>query len=189
MKVNFINVTDDRIKESFMKVMKRYKPLHDYEITLNQERIKESTMQAQPLINFRNLFTGIKSYQIKLGVYVRDSDTLAIADLPEDVLTGWFAHELGHLVDYEPFSNFKMVFYGLRYYISTSFRKKVEHAADYIAVDYGFHEEIIATKQYILEHDLLEESYKAQIRRYYLSIDDINVCMEKEPLLKPVPEV
>ncbi len=189
MNVIFKNITDNRIKESFMKVMEEYEPLHDYTIILNQERVKETTMQAQPIINLMNLFTGFKSYQIKLGEFVRDSDTLAVADLPEDVLTGWFAHELGHLVDYEPFSNLKMVWYGIKYSLSTSFKREVEHEADYIAIDHGFHEEIIASKRYVFEHDLLEESYKAQMRKYYMSIEDVHLCTEKEPLIKPVPGV
>ncbi|GAA5043345.1 hypothetical protein GCM10011506_46630 [Marivirga lumbricoides] len=185
MNVIFKGVEDQRIKDSFLKVMKEYESLHDYQITLTQSRIKASTMQAQPIINLKSIFTGIKKYEIKLGVYVRDSETITVADLPEDVLTGWFAHELGHLVDYEAFSNIKMVLYGLKYLISEKFKIKVEHAADYIAIENGFRDEIIATKNFILNHETLEEAYKEQIRKYYLSVDDVIMCSKKEPLMKP----
>ena len=185
MNINFQGVEDQRIKDVFSKVVKEYKSLHDYQITLTQSRIKASTMQAQPIINFGSIFTGIKKYEIKLGVYVRDSETITVADLPEDVLTGWFAHELGHLVDYEAFSNIRMIAYGLKYLISENFKIKVEHAADYIAIENGFRDEIIATKNFILNHETLEEAYKEQIRKYYLSIDDVIMCTKEEPLMKP----
>jgi len=32
-----------------------------------------------------------------------------MADIPKEVLNGWFAHELGHLVDYEGYSDFRMI--------------------------------------------------------------------------------
>lgn len=185
MKVTFKNVEDEVIKKSFLKVMERYGALHDYEVTLNQQRVKASTMQAQPKINLINLFTGVKKYEIKLGVYVRDSEEIAVAELPESVLTGWFAHELGHLVDYESRSNFMMAIYGLRYVFSSKFKKKVEHEADYIAIANGFKEQILATKAFILEHELLEENYKQQIRKYYLSMEDVHLCEEDEPILNP----
>lgn len=185
MNVIFENIEDQRIKDSFLKVVEEYESLHDYQITLTQSRIKASTMQAQPVINLKSIFTGIKKYEIKLGVYVRDSETITVADLPKDVLTGWFAHELGHLVDYEAFSNFKMVIYGLKYLISEKFKIEVEHTADYIAIRNGFRDEIIATKNFILNHKTLADSYKEQIRKYYLSVDDVIMCTKEEPLMKP----
>ncbi len=185
MRVTFKNVENDVIKKSFLKVMERYDALHDYDVVLNQQRVKASTMQAQPKINLVNLFTGVKKYEIKLGVYVRDSEDIAVAELPEDVLTGWFAHELGHLVDYESRSNFMMAIYGIRYVISAKFKRKVEHEADYIAIANGFKDEILATKAFILDHELLEESYKEQIRKYYLSTEEVHLCEENEPLINP----
>lgn len=185
MLVNFENVESKLIKQCFMKVMKHYNSLHQHEVILRQKRIESATMQAQPVLNAASFFTHVKRYKIVLGEYVRDSKELKVAELPEDVLTGWFAHELGHLVDYEDRSNWQMMVYGFKYLFSEEFRKKAEHKADYIAIDHGFHDEIIATKKFILENDLLEEDYKEKIRKYYLSIEDVEVCVSEKAAVKP----
>lgn len=179
MTVHFKNVENEKIKNSFLKVMQSYTELHDADVTLVQGPLKASTMQAQPLLSLSQLFSPTQKYRVKLALLVRDSQELKVADLPEEVLTGWFAHELGHLVDYRPYSNFQMLFYGLKYVFSESFKKEAEHAADYIAIDHGFREEIIATKRFILENDLLDESYKAKIRRYYMPIEEAEVWEHK----------
>jgi hypothetical protein len=189
MNVEFENVESEKIRECFLIVMERYEELHDIQVTLTQRSIKSSTMQAQPIIALHQIFGHTNKYHVKLAFYVRDSETEKVADLPYDVLIGWFAHELGHVVDYRPYNNFKMLFYGLRYLLSHRFKMKAEHEADYIAIRNGFRDEIIATKRYILDHDLLDEKYKAKIRRYYLPIEEAEVWQHHHIPGKPEPEL
>ncbi|WP_223252689.1 hypothetical protein [Owenweeksia hongkongensis] len=189
MIVHFENVENQKIKDSFMEVMERYEALHNSEVTLVQGPIKSSTMQAQPVVKLSNLFGETKKYRVKLAILVRDSKDIKVADLPADVLTGWFAHELGHLVDYRPHSNFQMIFYGLKYVFSNKFKTNAEHAADYVAIRHGFRDEIIATKRFILEHDLLDETYKEKIRRYYMPIEEAEVWEHKHVPGAPEPEL
>ena len=179
------NVSSDKIINAFHKVLDKYQSLHKYEITLVQGRIKESTMQAQPVVSLKALFKGVKSYQIKIAEFVRDSEEIRVEDLSEDVLVGWFAHEMGHLVDYEPYNNLEMIKYGVKYMLSDQFKRKVEYAADYIAITYGFKQEILASKHFILNNELLDKAYKAKIRKYYLSIEDVELCSEDELILQP----
>jgi len=189
MNVAFSDVDNIEIRKSFLEVFEKYKVLHPFEIVLKQRPVKSSTMQAQPIINLGNLLGSQPKYSVKLAVYLKDSMNLRVANLPEDVLKGWFAHELGHIVDYLPYSNLQMVGYGLKYLYWSKFKKASEHAADHFAIENGFHEEIIATKRYILEHDLLKERYKNVIRKYYLSIEEVKLCMTKEMNLKPVVNI
>ena len=185
MNVSFENVTNEKIRNSFLKVMSRYESLHDYHITLKQKKIKSSTMQAQPVIKLSSLFGKIKTFQVKLAVFVRDSEKIKVEDLPEDVLTGWFAHELGHLVDYQPFTGWQMIGYGLKYVFSQNFKRQAEYRADYVAIKNEFHEEIIASKRYILENDFLGEDYKSKIKKYYLSVEQVELCLDGEIPLMP----
>ncbi len=173
MKVKFKQIKSDKIKESFLKVLNHYDDLHDFSITLSQKRVKSSTMQAQPIISLNNIFTGIKKYKIVLGVYVSSSNRLKVEDVPQEVMTGWFAHELGHLVDYLSYSNLGMIRYGLQYVFSNAFKIKAEHEADYIAIKKGFRDEIIATKEWVLNHDLVGQNYKNKLNKYYLSIEQV----------------
>lgn len=178
--IHFENVENEKIKNSFKKVLLRYRELHNCEITLVQGPLKSSTMQAQPLIKLTNIFGRTRKYRVKLAQMVRDSRKIKVADVPADVLTGWFAHELGHLVDYRAHTNFQMLLYGFRYLISGSFKTKKEHAADQIAISHGFRKELIATKRFILENDLVGEDYKDKIRRYYMPLKDARVWQHEE---------
>lgn len=189
MNVHFENVDNEIIRRSFLKVLRRYESLHPCKVTLIQKSIKSSTMQAQPVVGLFNLFGPTKKYKVKLAIMVRDSESMKVADLPEDVLTGWFAHELGHLVDYRPYSNFQMIFYGMKYVFSQDFKKEAEHAADRIAIQNGFRDEIISTKKFILEHDLLADEYKDKIRKYYMPIEEAEVWEHKHVPGAPEPDL
>ena len=185
MNVKFVNITNHHIKDAFVEVFADYENLHTYEITLIQKELKNSTMQAQPVIGIGNLFSGKKRYKVQLAETVRDADDLVVAEVPRAVLKGWFAHELGHIVDYEIRSNLNMVGYGLKYVFSDSFKKACEHQADSIAIDHGFHEEIIATKKFILQNDLIPEAYKEKLRKYYMPISGVEMCLKENPPIKP----
>jgi hypothetical protein len=185
MNVTYKNVENQKIIDCFEIALDRYKTLHNYEITLVQKSIKGSTMQAQPIITIGSVVKGVKRYRIKLAKHVRDEEKLPIAGLDEDVLIGWFAHELGHLMDYQQYSNLQMIGYGVKYLLSAKQRKIIEHDADYIAIAHGFHEEILATKKFILEHDLIQKDYKEKIKQFYLPEADVLMCSEDKKLMEP----
>lgn len=185
MNISFKGVDNEEVKKCFLQVLSKYESLHKYPIILKQRAIKSSTMQAQPILSLRSIL-GVKQYQVKLAIYVRDSQSLKVDNLPEDVLIGWFAHELGHVVDYERYNLFQMLSYGLKYMFSDSFKKDAEHAADRIAMENGFKEHILITKRYILEHELLAEGYKDKIRKYYMPIEDVEAW--EHTIIPGVPE-
>jgi|SRR5690554_730211 len=178
--IKFRNIENERVKNCFLEVYHHFDLSHDYDITLVQKKLKASTMRAQPIMSLKTLFTGVKKYRITLALYVKDSDEFLVSELPDAVLKGWFAHEIGHLVDYEPRSNFGMMVYGLRYIFSKEFKRRVEHDADSIAVANGFAEEILATKRFILENEFLGDDYKSIINKYYMSIDAIELYLEDD---------
>ncbi len=185
MNIKFVNVKSSHIQEAFLEVFAEYEKLHTYEITLIQTELKKSTMQAQPIIGLSNLFSRKKRYKVQLAQTVRDAEDLIIADVPTAVLKGWFAHELGHIVDYEIRSNLSMVGYGLKYTFSDTFKKACEHQADSIAIEHGFHEEIIATKKFLLQNELIPEAYKEKLRKYYMPISGVEMCLKENPPIKP----
>lgn len=180
MNIKFIGVESEKIKNCFLKAAKAYETLYEYEIILNQRHIKSSTMQAQPVIKLSRVFKGINAYQINLANYVRDSKSVKVADLPEEILTGWFAHELGHVVDYGDKSTIGMLIYGVKYVLSGKFKREVEHEADRIAISHGFVNEILTTKRFILESDFMGKSYKDKINKFYMSIADVELCIDQD---------
>lgn len=184
--VTFKNVHNKQTKDIFLKVYKKYEELHSVKLILRQTTIKGSTMQAQPILKPENIFRPIDTYKIQLATFVRDSQDLKVDELPQEVLTGWFAHELGHVIDYLRFSPIGMLGYGTRYLTSSSFQKKVEHRADEIAIENGFYKKILATKEFLLNHDMIDQKYKDKILKYYMSVENVNKLIEKNVHLHPV---
>lgn len=178
LSIHFEGIESDKVRACFQKVIERYDMLHHHDITVKQRGIQGATMQAQPVFSVKGMLKGVKKYQVKLDKFVRDSKGISVEDLPEDVLTGWFAHELGHVVDYQPYTNLQMLTYGIRYLLSPNFKRQAEYAADYIAIAHGFKEEILASKHFLLDNEQLGKDYKEKIKKYYLSIEDVETCDE-----------
>lgn len=163
------------LEEEVQKALSYFPVLNDVPIDFKfKKNIKRSTMQAQPKFSKilsprhkREYLILIKKH-FKLG----DIDT-AIEDLPKDVLIGWLGHELGHIIDYERMSNWRLIWFGIRYLTSDTAIVNAERSADEFAVKQGMHEYILKTKDFILNHADISEHYKNRIKKYYLSPEEI----------------
>lgn len=175
----FSNGINTKIKKAFLEVWQHYKSLHQYGFEVVQKRLSGSTMQAQPVIDLSQVFSTKRGYRLDLAEKVLDSKELSVADLPEEVLKGWFAHELGHMIDYENHSNVGMIAYGIRYTLSDEYKRDREHEADSIAIRHGFKKEIIATKKYLLENDFISPKYQDQLKKFYMSIRGAELCPDQ----------
>lgn len=185
----FSDGINTNIRKAFLEVWQQYKPLHSYGFEVVQEQLSASTMQAQPVIDFHNLFGKKRGYRLSLSEKVLDSEDLIVGDLPEEVLKGWFAHELGHMIDYENHSNAGMIVYGIRYSLSDQYKRECEHEADSIAIRHGFREEIIVAKKYLLENDFISPAYQSQISKYYMSIRGAELCPDGIAPVLPKVEI
>jgi len=63
--------------------------------------------------------------------------------------------------------------FGARYIISDNFIRKAERTADTYAINHGMGNYIFATKDFILNHSHLSDSYKKRKVRLYLSPEEI----------------
>ena len=131
-------------------------------------------MQAQP--RFANLFKGKnnRSYYVFMSnKFLIKNEEFSMADVPSEVLLGWLGHELGHIMDYRNKSAMQLVKFGSRYISSEKFVKKAERTADTYAINHGMGHYIFATKDFILNHSHLSDSYKKRKARLYLSPEEI----------------
>ena len=114
-----------------------------------------------------------------------------IENLPKGVLMGWFAHELGHIVDYLERSSINLTGFGLKYITSNKFVTKAERTADVHAVAHGFADQLIATKKYILNQAGFSKEYKQRIDDLYPSTKEIRTIkseLESKSSRSPVTE-
>lgn len=157
------------------KAMEGFLDLEKIPIEFRVKRsLNGSIMMAQP--SFKHLFN--KKPHRKYLVLVSESFTIgtrtfSTLKLPSEIKIGWFAHELGHIQDYQSLSALGLLRFGLLYLSSKKFMKSAELRADTFATRAGYGSYLIATKNFILNHAELPETYKAKIRRYYPSPDQI----------------
>ncbi|WP_324721369.1 hypothetical protein [Salinimicrobium sp. HB62] len=165
-----------------------YPELKDVEIEFKYKKgIKKSFMQAQPKVT--TLFNGKKArsyYVFMSNKFLIQDEEFSITEIPSEVLIGWLGHELGHIVDYRDKSAMKLVKFGTRYVTSDKFIKKAERTADTHAINRGLGKYIFATKDFILNHSTLSDSYKRRKARLYLSPAEILALVND--LEEEVPE-
>lgn len=173
----------DEIREVTLLALSHYPELLDVKIDFQfQNKIRGSVMQAQPKIGsllFRNKDS--RSYRIKISRYLDLMDErVPIEELPQKVLLGWIGHELGHVKDYLDRSMVNMISFGVRYVLSDKFVTQAEIAADSYSVANGLGEALVATKEFILNHDRLPVSYQDKIRALYMSPGEIITLVDVE---------
>lgn len=169
------------IKQPVLKALSFYPQLKDAVIRFNfRKHIRTSVMQAQPVFSTLLSRRQNRRYRINISKHFKlISCDLPITEIPEEVMIGWIAHELGHIVDYEHRTNAGIAIFGLRYVASPAYVQEAERAADTYAVERGLGKYIIATKRFILDHADIPEPYKNKIARLYLSPDIIVEMVKK----------
>lgn len=181
MPIQFQDLRNEHIKACFLKAYQAYPELHRHRILVRQRKMSKTTMNAQPLMNWQFFRPTKRQYIVNLTDNMHLEDRIAIYELPEEVLVGWFAHELGHICDYLHRGTLRMIQFGIGYLFLPTYRAGAERIADIFAVEHGFAEAIIATKKYILEHSSLSPAYKKRIELYYMSPDEVAMIAQGEP--------
>lgn len=174
-------IVPDIIWRETYVALSHYPELKDTPIEIRfKKNIKKSFMQAQPKIS--GLFKNRKnrSYFIFINEKFKIEDEIFdVTTVPPEVLIGWIGHELGHIMDYRDRSAVDLMWFGVKYITSKNYIREAERAADTYAVNHGLGENIIATKDFILNHSKLSDTYKNRIEDLYLSQEEIMVLIEE----------
>ncbi len=179
--VSFKNVTTDYLKDCFLKAHIAFDSLHYNPIYLQQLALPDYTMRAQPVLNWHFWKPKRRHYRIQMSNHLKIAQYIQLDELPPKVLIGWFAHELGHLMDYHRRSVWSLFGFILGYVAFPTHRIGAERRADLYALEKGFGEELMATKLYILEQSTLPDRYKDRIRKYYLSPAELEDILREKP--------
>ncbi|RNI34812.1 hypothetical protein EFY79_14080 [Hanamia caeni] len=160
-----------QVKREVLKALSFYPELKNSYIRFNfRKNIRSSVMQAQPVFSTLLQKRKKRRYRINISEHFKlSSSDIPITQIPEPVMVGWIAHELGHILDYEHRTNLAIVSFGLRYLVSPGYVKEAERVADTYAVEHGLGKYILATKRFILDHAEIPQAYKDKITRLYLS--------------------
>lgn len=184
--VTFRGVDSAYLQQCFLEAFTEFKELHTNANALEQLPLSGYTMRAQPVPGLRILSRKHRAYRVQMSNHLEIERYIKVEDLPREVLVGWFAHELGHILDYHQRTAVGLLGFLLGYLLLPSYRSAAERRADMFAVKKGFGKELLATKSYILDQSSLPERYKNRIRKYYLSPDELELLLtEEDPSLLP----
>lgn len=174
-------VVPDVIWREAYVALSHYPELKDTPIEIKfKQNIRKSFMQAQP--KFGGLFKKRKNrgYVIFISKeFTIEDEKFEISSVPSEVLVGWIGHELGHIMDYKDRKGVDLVWFGLKYLTSKKYIREAERIADTYAVNHGLGQQIIATKNFILNHSKLSANYKSRIEDLYLSQEEIMVLIDE----------
>jgi hypothetical protein len=69
MLVEFKNITDAKVSDTFREALAKYPILHSYLIELRQQKIKASTMQARPVLTHSRIRCLLSGFHHKKNRY------------------------------------------------------------------------------------------------------------------------
>lgn len=178
--IRFKNIESQHIKDCFLKALVGYPSLASRQIVVIQRHVPNSTMRAQPIIDLSFWKKSSRKFKVEINRFTSIDSKIKLEDLEEKVLVGWFAHELGHIIDYIDRSALGLIQFAIGYLLFSNFRLGAERRADLYAIEHGFAESIVETKKFILGQSSLPNAYKKRIERYYMSADEVALVLKKK---------
>jgi hypothetical protein len=159
----------------------------DLKATNIQFRSSRITTSMAALPKGGNLFRKRQNrkYAILINNKVNSNRAPLISEVPFVAQVGVIGHELAHIVDYKTKSNIRLMYEGLAYYFNSSFKRKLEHKIDRIAIHRGLGEGIIAFRIYIDNESNATEKYKLFKQKIYLSATDIERIINEHSATNP----
>ncbi len=163
----------DNIRVAFIEAWQGMTAVHGHCIYLRRRALRKVSMRAQPLVDSHFFTTSRRRYRIEMKEDILESIHFRLDECPHEVLVGWLAHEMGHIVDYINRSWPNLIGFGINYILSPTFRIGAERQADVFAIEHGFARQIQATKRFILKESNISDKYLSRINRYYMSPDEV----------------
>lgn len=180
MQQHFIPVdTDPKIRQAFLYTWQGFGALHQHAVYLIAKDLKGVTMRAQPIIDTNFFFPSKRAYKIEFQPGFILDNSLKLNQLPYEVLVGWMAHEFGHLMDYVYRSWYDLAKIGFGYATFPIYRSGMERRADLLAIDCGYGDYIIKTKNYLLESSNIPMTYKVRLDKYYMTLEEVQAIIQK----------
>jgi len=178
---NAQHIIPEILKEEATVALSYYPQLKNTAIEFRfKNDIKKSTMQAQPVFCSLLKSKSKRKYLVLISRKFKISgQEFKTVHVDRDILIGWLGHELGHILDYQHRSSLNLIWFGVKYLFSDHYIKEAERAADSFAVSSGMANYILKTKHFILNNADIDEAYKARIKKYYLSPDEILLLVKQ----------
>ncbi len=161
------------MKENILKIFNntrnRFIELHGVNIEIKSIPMCLATMNCRPHIASFLFPWGKHNYIISVnsrknfGRY-----SIPVESLSNEVLAGWFGHELSHVVQYEKMSLIELIAFPFKYFFNLDFRKNFEIEATHIARGIGFGNELSEVEKFLRSDRRVNKKYQERFKRFYI---------------------
>lgn len=152
----------DTYQEIFNKTKNIYLETRDLDIELRFKKDIFFTMSGA--VKYSSLLSKNRKYIL----FVNINKKKLLSELDESNITGWFAHELAHIIEYKKMSNWKLFVFLLKYTFNLKFRFIVEKRVNAYAANNGFANEMFGTwKKFLSIKKVINYKYKRYIIKNY----------------------
>ena len=167
-----VHLYPTEIEQEARKALAGYPELNDTHIEFKWGKIaRQSFMLAQPIIPTLLKHRSKRGYQIIMKRhFFMDNPKFPNGRVLSNVIVGWLAHELGHVLDYKDRSSINLMWFGVMYYFSHDFLRKADISADKNAVERGFIDSIVESKRFDRNPKYFPQSYINKLNTLYPSV-------------------
>lgn len=159
------------IETECLAALSFYPELKDTYIEFKFGKLR-TTMVSRPKVNSITKTRETRHYAIVINDDPKDNGTLFWKELSFNALTGWIGHELGHIAYYREKSVPGIIIAGIRY-LHPEFKRSMERQTDMIAIRHDMGFALYEGVQYTFCCSKANPDYKAGLKKYYLSLEEI----------------
>ncbi len=161
------------MKENIFKIFNntksRFVELHDVNIEMKPIPMYLATMNCRPAVT--SFLFPFKKHNYIISVNSKKNFSrysIPIDSLNETMVTGWFAHELGHIVQYQKMNRGEFIIFPFKYFFNLNFRKKFEIEATDIARKIGFGNEFSEVEKFLRDDERVNKKYQERFKKFYM---------------------
>ncbi len=160
---------ENNVLETFTNTKSRFFQLQNVNIELVPTPLYLATMKCRPKTT--SFLFPWKKHEYVISVNSKEKFSrysIPVHSLNDILLTGWFAHELGHIVQYERMNLIEFITFPFKYFLDLDFRKNFEIEATDIAREVGFKNEFNEVENFLVNDQRVSKKYQERFKRFYV---------------------
>jgi hypothetical protein len=156
----------DNYKLQCLVALSYYPELDSIPIEFVFKKIK-TTMASRPRVDFIVKKKDKRIYRIVINNQTKGFEGVMFNRLSFNAQVGVIGHELAHIIDYMPKSNFSVIGIGIGY-LFRKYKKRLEHVIDQITIDHGLGFQLYEYSYHVLNYSHASQAYKRYKKEIYL---------------------
>lgn len=166
-----------KIEDALLVVIGVYPNITRGQIIVRYKPIK-TTMNIGPHISF--LYLPKSRWKFVLTINTGNQNGFSLETADPEIVIGFLAHELAHVLDYARRSRINLILLGVQYLLSRQYRRFLERDTDVLTIMHGFGSELLQSYESVLSGEEVSQNYKKNKKEFYLSPTEISKLVKNK---------